>query len=519
MSSTYSTSLRIQLITTGTEDEAWGQPTDNNLGTVIEQAITGVESVSLTNLASLTLSTANAAADQARNAVLIFTGTPTANCNVIAPSVNKVYIAKNSTSGGFNVNLKTSGGNAVSIAANTSTVVYCNGTDFKNINQNVVYNDQYITGNVSVSGNVTVNTTVGKISNPNGNLTFISTGNTVSFQGVAGGFTVPTGTTLQRPASPVLGMSRWNTTLALYEVWTGVIWTPVAGEVTGTILVVGGGGGGGGTAYESGGTGAGAGAGGVLYGTTYPLTTGTSYSVTIGAGGSGGVDGAGGGGAGQNSVFASSTAFGGGGGGNAQSTYGENGNPGGSGGGASQNNGYGGAHTGGVSTQTTQSPLTGYGFAGGSTPNAINTNQQTAGGGGAGAVGANPTAGYGGAGGIGIALAITGTSTYYAGGGGGGAQYGAGAGGSGGGGAGATSGGATSGTANTGGGGGGGGMTGSAGNPPFGGPGGAGGSGVVIVSYPSSVVRATGGTITSYTSGGTTYWVHKFTSSGTLTIS
>lgn len=47
--------------------------------------------------------------------------------------------------------------------------------------------------------------------------------------------------------------------------------------------------------------------------------------------------------------------------------------------------------------------------------------------------------------------------------------------------------------------------------------GGSGGSGVVIISYASTTQRGSGGTITSYISGGTTYWVHTFTSSGTFT--
>jgi hypothetical protein len=32
------------------------------------------------------------------------------------------------------------------------------------------------------------------------------------------------------------------------------------------------------------------------------------------------------------------------------------------------------------------------------------------------------------------------------------------------------------------------------------------------------VQRATGGTVTSYTNTGTTYWVHRFLSSGTFTV-
>jgi hypothetical protein len=47
--------------------------------------------------------------------------------------------------------------------------------------------------------------------------------------------------------------------------------------------------------------------------------------------------------------------------------------------------------------------------------------------------------------------------------------------------------------------------------------GGSGSSGIVIVSYASTTQRGTGGTVSSYASSGTTYWVHSFTSSGTYT--
>jgi hypothetical protein len=68
------------------------------------------------------------------------------------------------------------------------------------------------------------------------------------------------------------------------------------------------------------------------------------------------------------------------------------------------------------------------------------------------------------------------------------------------------------GTANTGGGGGGSGSGGTSG-----GSNNAGGSGIVILSYESPTQTATGGTVTSYSSGGDTYWVHTFTTSGTFT--
>jgi hypothetical protein len=455
MSSTYSTSLRIQLIDTGTEDEAWGIPTDNNLGTIIEQAITGVESVSLTNVSTYTLSASNAVADQSRNAVLIFTGTPTANCNVIAPSVNKVYIVKNSTSGGYNVNIKTSGGNAVTVGANASQLVYCNGTDFKGVSPNVIVGDMSVTGNVTVGGNVTVNSTVGKITNASGNLTLTSTGNSVNFGYNTGALKPPVGGTAQRPATPKNGMSRWNTDLNTYEIYNGTIWQAITLVYLSSYLLIAGGGGGG-VGY-----GAGGGAGGVLYGSLI-LNTGNSYSIVIGGGGNPGVNG-------SNTTAFNLTAIGGG--------AGNTGNAGGSGGG-------GGATSAGAGT-------TGQGFAGGAAAGSYG-----GGGGGASAVGqAAVAATRGGDGGTGYLSSITGTSTYYAGG----------------------SGGTLQGIGGTGG-------TNGAGYLNYGGGGdsynpGAGQNGAVIVSYANATQIGTGGTVTSYTSGGTTYWVHTFTSSGTLTIS
>jgi hypothetical protein len=233
MSSTYSTSLRIELIDTGTDNEAWGQPTDNNLGTVIEQAIVGVNAISITNLTSYTLTTSNAAVDQSRNAVLIFNGALTANCNVIAPSVNKVYVVSNQTTGGYNVNIKTSVGNGVQVSANTTQLVYCNSVSFISaVNVNTVIGNLSVSGNSTVSGNVTVTSRFvsgnGSITNTNGNLTLLSTtSNIVSFQGTTGALTPPTGTTAQRPSSPVSGMQRWNTSLSKLEIYTGTVWEQI----------------------------------------------------------------------------------------------------------------------------------------------------------------------------------------------------------------------------------------------------------------------------------------------------
>ena len=113
MPSTYSPSLKIELIANGEQAGTWGQTTNNNLGTLIEQAITGVQTIDLTGYSNYTLSNYNGLADEARNAVLVFSGTPSSVCNVIAPTVEKTYIVTNNATA--NVVIKTSSGNGINI--------------------------------------------------------------------------------------------------------------------------------------------------------------------------------------------------------------------------------------------------------------------------------------------------------------------------------------------------------------------------------------------------------------------
>ena len=91
MPSTYSPSLKLELIASGEQSGTWGATTNTNLGTLIEQAITGVQSISMSN-STYTLSDYNGVSDEARNAVLVLTGALNASQNVIIPSVNKLYV-------------------------------------------------------------------------------------------------------------------------------------------------------------------------------------------------------------------------------------------------------------------------------------------------------------------------------------------------------------------------------------------------------------------------------------------
>ena len=240
---------------------------------------------------------------------------------------------------------------------------------------------------------------------------------TSSFKGLiiddTGYLTLPNGTSSNRPSLYSNTAIQWtNTGSQAYSVLAGsagtvsnTSWTCPEGVTSIEVLVVAGGGGGG-SRHPGGG-----GGGGVIYNSAYPVTPGTAYTVTVGAGGAGKILTSNiSGDNGSNSVFGNLTAIGGGGGG----TYLQPGGSGGSGGGG----GEGGTTVGGNGTA-------GQGFAGGGQRNASVTYGGAGGGGGAGGPGtdggmwAANGVGRPGAGGPGLAFAISGTMTYYAGGGGG----------------------------------------------------------------------------------------------------
>jgi hypothetical protein len=225
MPSTYSPSLKIELIGNGEQSGTWGQTTNNNMGTLIEQAIAGVGSISLTG--DYYLSSFNGLPDDSRNAVLVFSGSLSNAANVYAPSVPKTYVVTNNS--GANVNLTTSGGNGVVIGNNLSSLVYCDGTNFYTaVNVNNVIGNLTVSGNEIIGGSLTVGSNL-SLSNTvtSSNLSMTSSSNVVTMATNTGAFIPPTGTTVQRPSSLVPGMSRWNTDTSKYEIWTGTLWQSI----------------------------------------------------------------------------------------------------------------------------------------------------------------------------------------------------------------------------------------------------------------------------------------------------
>jgi hypothetical protein len=159
MASTYSPSLRLELIGDGDQSGIWGQTTNNNLGYLLEQAVSGVITITMTD-ANYTLSNYNGVVDESRNQVLVMTGTLTATRNVIAPLVEKTYIVKNSTTGAQSIQIIGSSGLGVTIPNGITAYVYCDGTNFYNAISGSV-GSFTVNGNLSVTGNETVTGTLG----------------------------------------------------------------------------------------------------------------------------------------------------------------------------------------------------------------------------------------------------------------------------------------------------------------------------------------------------------------------
>jgi predicted peptidase len=126
MASTFSP-LKFELIGTGEQDGTWGDTTNTNIGTAIEQAITGSGDITFASSdVTLTLSNTNAS-QVARNLRLVCVGVSGGARQLIVPSIEKQYIVQNDLTDA--VTIRTSAGTGVAVPAGKTTVVFNNGTD------------------------------------------------------------------------------------------------------------------------------------------------------------------------------------------------------------------------------------------------------------------------------------------------------------------------------------------------------------------------------------------------------
>jgi hypothetical protein len=173
MPSTYSTNLGIELITTGEQAGTWGATTNTNLGTLIEQAISGYATQAITDGADTVITIPSGSSGVARNMYLELTGTLTAARNLIVPANRKLYFIYNNTSGGFAVTVKVSGLTGVSVPNGVKTVLVSNGTDIVDA---ISYSTSFRAGSIN-------STPIGATTASTGAFTTLSASSTVSGTG------------------------------------------------------------------------------------------------------------------------------------------------------------------------------------------------------------------------------------------------------------------------------------------------------------------------------------------------
>ena len=210
MASSYSPSLKLELIGNGDQSGTWGETTNRNLGTLLEQAITGVTSITMAN-ADYTLTSYNGVTDEARNAVLVVGGTNSASRQIIIPLVEKLYVITNNTSGGYAITIGGATGTTVTIPNGVTAQVYCDGIN--------TYSSQ--TGS---AGNFTVNgTLIATGLTDTGNMTVggtLAVTGATTFTGIPSGPTASAGTNTTQLATtafvlsngaPTGGLMMWGT--------------------------------------------------------------------------------------------------------------------------------------------------------------------------------------------------------------------------------------------------------------------------------------------------------------------
>lgn len=126
MPSTYS-NLKIQLMAAGENNTTWGNVTNANLGTAIEEAIVGSADVTFASgNVTLTLTDSNAT-QTARNMRLRCTGTTAGARNLIVPAIEKPYIVQNDCADAITV--KNATGTGIAVPAGKTMWVYNDGTN------------------------------------------------------------------------------------------------------------------------------------------------------------------------------------------------------------------------------------------------------------------------------------------------------------------------------------------------------------------------------------------------------
>jgi hypothetical protein len=135
MASTYSSDLKLELMATGENAGTWGTKTNTNLE-LVQQAIAGVQSISLSNGSTTALVMSNASISTARNMVIKFaTITLTSATTVTIPDlIEKFYIFDcTAVTDATNLTIKTASNSGFTCDASKIYAAYSDGTNLNEV--------------------------------------------------------------------------------------------------------------------------------------------------------------------------------------------------------------------------------------------------------------------------------------------------------------------------------------------------------------------------------------------------
>jgi hypothetical protein len=131
MASTYSSDLKLELITTGEKSGTWGTITNTNLQQ-LEQAVSGYIAIDVGS-ADVALALSNGAVSNGKNLYFKLTGTLTANRTVTMPdSAERVFVVEDATDRSaslFTLTVKTVSGTGVTLPIASTNLLYSDGSN------------------------------------------------------------------------------------------------------------------------------------------------------------------------------------------------------------------------------------------------------------------------------------------------------------------------------------------------------------------------------------------------------
>ena len=131
MASTYSSDLKLELMTTDEKSGTWGTITNTNLQQ-LEQAVSGYIAIDVGS-ADVALALSNGAVSNGKNFYMKLTGTLTGNRVVTMPdSAERVFVVEDATarsSSNYTLTVKTVSGTGIALPVGSTSLLYSDGTN------------------------------------------------------------------------------------------------------------------------------------------------------------------------------------------------------------------------------------------------------------------------------------------------------------------------------------------------------------------------------------------------------